>query len=211
MLRLPDITLIAFGTTNITGMLRALDASIEGIQWGAVKCINTVPCPTIDDWNYNIVFRLGEFVDTPFAMLIHPDGYVVNPESWWDGFREYDFIGAPWPMPQDDFSYRDGEGNLIRVGNSVSLRSKKLLDLPKKLGLEWKSYFGNTHEDGFITCHNRKILEENGCKFAPIEVAKYFSRERDIPENMDVDKPFAFHMPTLPENRGRNKQYEIFE
>jgi hypothetical protein len=138
--------------------------------------------------------------------LVHPDGFVVHPESWRDEWLSYDFIGAPWPLPTDDYSYRDVNGNLVRVGNSVGLRSKKLLDLPRALGLEWKAYHGNTNEDGFLCCHNRHILEENGCKFAPLEVAKWFSRETEIPENQDVEKPFAFH-----KHAGRNSQYPNFE
>lgn len=202
MLKLPKITLTAFGSTNVEGMKKAIDASCKGIEWGDVKLITEVKCNNIDQWNYHMVYTLGEFIKTPFAMVIHPDGYVVHPESWWDGFMEYDFIGAPWPLPTDSYSYLDPDGKLIRVGNSVSLRSWRLMNLPKVLGLEWRAYYGNTHEDGFICCHNRKILEANGCKFAPIEVAKYFSKERDIPENADVEKPFAFH---------KRAEYEMFE
>ena len=46
-----------------------------------------------------------------------------------------------------------------------------------------------------------------GCEdcFAPLEVAKYFSRESEIPENQDVQSPFCFHMhDTMP---GRNEKY----
>ncbi len=71
---------------------------------------------------------------------------------------------------------------------------------------EWRSYFGYFNEDGFITCHNRKWLESQGCMFAPIEVAKHFSRELDIPENEDVEKPFVFHYNrVIP---GRNEEYK---
>ncbi len=117
---------------------------------------------------------------------------MVSPESWRKEFLDYDYVGAPWPLPVDDYSYRTPEGELIRVGNSVSLRSKKLLELPRALNLEWRSYFGNTNEDGFLCCHNRKILQENGIKFAPLDVAKYFSKEHEIPENVGI-QPFAFH------------------
>ncbi len=138
-------------------------------------------------------------------MLVHPDGFVVNPESWKPEFLKYDYIGAPWPMPTDRYSYRTPDGEIVRVGNSVSIRSKKMLNLPYEMEFAWRSYYGNTNEDGFLTCHNRRLLQHFGCKFAPIEVAKYFSREMDIPENADVDKPFAFHMhDTMP---GRNEQY----
>lgn len=206
MLYLPNVTLIALGTTNVEGMYRALEYSQRGIQWGAVKLITEIPCPTIDDWNHAIIFDLRRYVDTDFCMLVHPDGFVVNPESWRPEFLNYDYIGAPWPYPTDNYSYRTPDGEIVRVGNSVSIRSKKMLDLPFELEFAWRSYFGNTNEDGFLTCHNRRILQHFGCKFAPIEVAKYFSREMEIPENQDVESPFAFHMhDTMP---GRNEKYK---
>lgn len=201
MLKLPDVTLIAFGSTNVGGMRKALDASIRGVDFWDVKLVDE-ECNGIDEWNRKIIFDLTDFIETPFAILIHPDGYVVNPESWDEDWLSFDYMGAPWPLPTDDYSYRTPKGEIVRVGNSVSLRSKKILDLPRQLGLEWKSYFGNTNEDGFLTCHNRDVLKEHGVNFAPIEVAKWFSKELDMPENADVDKPFAFH---------KRSEYEIFE
>ena len=109
-----------------------------------------------------------------------------------NNFLNYEYIGAPYPLPQDNFSYRDIDGNLIRVGNSVSLRSKKLLDLPIQLGLEWKSFHGYYNEDGYICVNYRHKYLENGIKFANIDVAKYFSHEMMIPEVQGI-KPFAFH------------------
>lgn len=205
MIKLPQITLIAFGSVNIAGMSKALEYSSRGIEFGAVKLITEVECNGIDEWNKNIIFRLREFVDTEYCILIHADGFIVNPESWHDEFLKYDYIGAPWPLPSDPFSYRTPDGEIVRVGNSVSLRSRKVLDLPFELEMAWRPYFGNTNEDGFITCHNRRLLQQFGTKFAPIEIAKYFSRELDIPENADVEFPFAFHMhDTQP---GRNEKY----
>lgn len=192
MLKLPDVTLICLTNKDFEGHKFALDKSCEGIEFGAVKLIWDEKIKSIDDWNYKIIFELHKYVNTNFAMLIHADGYVINPGSWQDQFLAYDFIGAPWPLPQDDYSYKTPTGQLIRVGNSVSIRSKRLMELPSKLGLEWKSYFGNTNEDGFLCVHNKEILEENGCTFAPLEVAKYFSKEHEIEENKDIT-PFAFH------------------
>jgi hypothetical protein len=125
-------------------------------------------------------------------MFVHGDGYVINPSLWQDSWLEYDFIGAPWPLPTDDYSYRTPTGELVRVGNSVSLRSKRLLKLPSDLLLEWKSYYGNTNEDGFLTVHNRDRLIREGCVFAPLDVAKYFSKEHEIEENKGIET-FAFH------------------
>lgn len=139
-----------------------------------------------------MVYELHHYVQTDFAMVIHADGYVIHPDKWRDSWLQYDFIGAPWPLPRDNYSYRDPQGNLIRVGNSVSLRSKRLLELPSKLNLPWRSYYGNTNEDGFLTCHNRQILEENGCRFAPLSEAVHFSKEWEIEENKGLIT-FAFH------------------
>lgn len=205
MLKLPNVTLIALGTVNIEGMYHALEYSQRGIEWGAIKLITEIPCKTIDEWNHAIVFDLRHFVETEFCMLIHPDGFVVNPESWRPEFLNYDYIGAPWPLPTDNYSYRTPDGEIVRVGNSVSIRSKNFLQLPYALEVAWHPYFGNTNEDGFLTCHNRRLFQHFGARYAPIEVAKYFSRELDISENADVESPFAFHMhDTMP---GRNEQY----
>jgi len=207
MLELPQITLIALGTKNVEGMYNALQQSQKGIKWGAVKLITEMQCNTIDEWNHAIIFDLRRFVDTDFCMLIHPDGFVVNPESWREEFLYYDYIGAPWPLPTDNYSYLTPDGEIVRVGNSVSIRSRKILNLPYELEFAWRPYFGNTNEDGFLTCHNRRLLQHFGCRFAPIETAKHFSREMEIPENQDIESPFAFHLhDTQP---GRNEQYRV--
>ena len=48
------------------------------------------------------------------------------------------------------------------------------------------------HEDGFICCKIKHILEAEGMKIAPIEVAKYFGHEHMIPEVEGIT-PFSFH------------------
>jgi hypothetical protein len=50
----------------------------------------------------------------------------------------------------------------------------------------------NTNEDGNICVHNKHLFEMNGCKIAPVEVAKYFSYESPVPENQGII-PFGFH------------------
>jgi hypothetical protein len=203
-LRLPQITLCAFGSTNIDGMRRALDYSSKDIDFGDVKLIEH-ECDGIDEWNKHIVFELGSYIKTPFALLIHPDGFVVHPESWKDKWLEYDYIGSPWALPSDDYSYRDVNGKIQRVGNSVSLRSKKLLDLPKKVDMEWRSFHGFYNEDGYISCNMRHIFEQHGCKFAPFEEAVFFGRETPLPENVGIN-PFVFHR-----HMGENNKYPNFE
>lgn len=206
MLDLPKVTLVCLSGKDYDKHENAINYSCKGINFGGVKIILDKGIKTIDDWNYKIVYELWNYVDTDYALLIHPDGFVVNPDAWDWNWLSYDYIGAPWPMPSDSYSYRDSKGKIVRVGNSVSLRSKRMMLYPKLYDFKWGSYYGNTNEDGFLTCHNRIKLEELGCKFAPLEVAKWFSRELDIPENMEVDKPFAFHLHDTM--KGRNKEFE---
>ena len=205
--QLPNVTLVAMATRNVEETLQALEYSCKGVEYGSVKLLSHYTphglgknmefiridkIKSIDDWSYKIIYELNQYIDTEFALLVHADGFVVNPTSWRDEFLEYDYIGAPWPLPADNFSYRDVNGDIVRVGNSVSLRSKRLLELPIKLKLLWEPYFGFYNEDGFICVKNRHIYEQHDMKFAPLDIAKYFSHEAMIPEVRNI-KPFVFH------------------
>lgn len=196
MISLPQTTLVALTNKDFEGHKKAIDKSCEGIEFGDVKLIWDEKCTSIDIWNYKIIYELPRYINTDFCILIHSDGYINNPERWRNEWLGWDYIGAPWPLPNDSYSYRDEEGQVQRVGNSVSLRSKKLMDLmvtrPKEYFWSFKEKYGNTNEDGFICCHNRKWLEGKGCKIAPLEVAVHFSKEHEIPENKGI-KTFAFH------------------
>lgn len=211
MVNLKNVTLVALTSVKIQETIKALEFSCRGVNFGKVKLVSDIKpdnlpdyieheytkrMNNIDEWNYASIYELGKHIDTEFAMLIHDDGFVINPDSWRDEFLDYDYIGAPWPMPNDNFSFRDINGNLIRVGNSVSIRSKRLIDLPVQLNLEWKAFHGYYNEDGYICVNYRHIYLEHGMKFADIDIAKYFSIENQIPENVGI-KPFAFHNKLL--------------
>lgn len=207
MLDLPNVTLITMTSKDYEGHHKALEYSQRGINFGAVRMITSVPMKTLDEYSNAMIYHLRDFVETDYCITIQNDGFIVNPESWNNDWFNYDYIGAPWQLPTDNFSYRTPDGEIIRVGNgAVSFRSRKILDLPYELEFVWRSYFGNCNEDGFLTCHNRRLLQHFGVKFAPIEVAKYFSREHEMPENADVNKPFGFH-----KYNGRNAEYAILK
>ena len=44
MINLPNVTLVAIGSENIEGMVKALEYSSRGIQWGEIKIISN-HCP----------------------------------------------------------------------------------------------------------------------------------------------------------------------
>ncbi len=191
MLKLPNVTLIMMTGKDLEKHQEILELSSKGIEFGEKKVIFMPSIKNINDWNYSIIYDLPNYIATDFCILIHPDGYVVNPHLWNDEWLTYDYIGAPWPLPSDDYSYRDECGNIVRVGNSVSLRSKKLMQRVAKF--PWREYYGNTNEDGFISVHHHDELTKEGYRFADINVAKYFSKEHTILENEDIKETFAFH------------------
>lgn len=224
-LYLPNVTLAAMTSVNIRATIKAMAYSMRGISFGdavlithrkpfglpgAVRYSHTDRLDTIDAFNYKMVYELGDHIRTDFALIVHADGFVVHPELWRDEFLEYDYIGAPWPLPPegDTTTYRDINGNICRVGNSMGIRSKRLMDFPKKAKIPWEGEYAYGkmwyYEDGFICCKIRHLLEAEGMRIAPLEVAKYFSHEKMIPEVQGIT-PFAFH-----KWEGTNAQYPNF-
>lgn len=112
--------------------------------------------------------------------------------------------GGVWPQNTGD-DFKDSDGNICRVGNSVSLRSRRLLEYPKKAGIPWESMpSGLFNEDTFLCCKHKKEMEMQGMRWAPVEVAVHFSRESDLPENEGVVS-FAFH-----KFWNRNEEYKKY-
>lgn len=208
MIELNNITLVLMSSVDIENSISALIESCKKIKFNSVKFISHIrpaslpdfiefnyidPITSIDQYSFNMIYKLSNYINTDFAITCQSDGFIVNPHLWKDEFLNYDYIGAPFALPSDSYSYRDIYGNIFRVGNGgFSLRSKRLIDLPNELNLEWKSFHGFYNEDGFICAMNRHIYEQNGIKFAPIDVAKYFSHEAQIPEIQGIE-PFGFH------------------
>ncbi|MDD3369704.1 MAG: DUF5672 family protein [Lachnospiraceae bacterium] len=208
-LQLPNVTLMAMSSVLVPETIKAMEYSMRGIDFGAAVLITderpkhlpeTITykhidkLDNIDRFNYETVYHMGDYIDTEFGLLVHYDGFVVHPEMWRDEFLDYDYIGSPWPLPNpgDTTTYRDINGNLCRVGNSVSIRSKRLMDFPRKANIPWTPEKGWFNEDGFICCRIRHLIEADGMKIAPLEVAKYFGHENMIPEVQGIT-PFLFH------------------
>lgn len=222
-IQLPNVTLVAMTSVSVYETVKALEYSMRGIDFGEVLFISdkkpfylpktikfkyTPKLTTIDDFNYRIAYELGDYIDTDFAMLVHHDGFIIHPEKWDDKYLEYDYIGSPWPIPSDGkmHCFHDIYGNWVRVGNSVGLRSKRLMQYPKKANFEWTpDEEGLYNEDIFICCRHKHDFEAAGMKFAPLDVAKYFGHEMTIPEIEDIDEPFLFH-----KWYGKNKYYPRF-
>ena len=207
-LQLKNVTLAALTSVNVYETVKAMQYSMRGIDFGdavlitdqkpfylpsSIRFSQTTRLNTIDDYSMKCIYELKDHIRTDFVLIVHYDGYVVHPEKWSEEFLQYDYIGAPWPEKEH---FLDPEGKMCRVGNGVSLRSRRILELPSELGLSLeatKDTSGHVlNEDNFLCVLHHKILEENGIRFAPLELAAAFGREKTIPENEDLD-PFLFH------------------
>ena len=142
-LQLPQVTLIC-----LTGLYykpeehkKAIDKCLEQIEFGSVKLVMDKKIDNVDDWNKAVIYDLPKYVFTSHALFIHGDSEIINPRLWKDEWLKYDFAGSPWPLPIDNYSYRTPKGRLIRVGNGVGLRSKKLMDLVDTRQLEYHYFF----------------------------------------------------------------------
>lgn len=192
---LPDVTLFGIDTRPNNGLQRAADICQRYIKFGAVKIITEPLFTGIEGYSEFMIKRLHEYVDTSHVLVIQADGYIQNPFAWQNEWLEYDYVGSCW----DWYNER-------QVGNGgFSLRSKKLLQVLAKMPID------NYHPEDAVICRElRPGLEQQGIRFAPVEVAKKFSIEAYgiMPPLNKYDGEFGFHgyhcsnliEPPLPKN-----------
>ena len=202
MIELKEVTLCCISSVDIDKHIKALQYSSRGIKYGKTifisdieikeEGIQWIPHPKMnyDDWNVFILNRLHLCINTEFVLLIQADGFVLNPDKWDESFLDYDYIGAPWPDQHDDTRVTGD----VRVGNGgFSLRSKRLLESASEINSpDRHRELEKWNEDWYYCVQKRKLFEESGIKFAPLEVAKYFAHELPCEEIQGI-VPFGFH------------------
>lgn len=174
--------------------------------------IQHIACKPFGYLEYSIfmLYSLGQIIDTDFALIVQNDGWVVDGSKWRDEFFDYDYIGGPI---LNLLEFRDGKfhqrlaveywlenwdlipSNLVEYQNGgFCLRSKKLLNAPRELGLNLEiappdlfnlddpvklNWSNNLHSEDFWLCGYKRIeLENYGIRFAPQKVAAYFATDR---------------------------------
>ena len=203
---LSSVDLLAVSSIKIDETIASLQKCLSKVEFRSAKLIShkkpeNLPheisfeiCSNINsimEYNQFIFSGLGSYVEGSHVLIIQYDSYILNADLWREEWLKYDYIGAPWSWQKS--SYVTDYGEHVRVGNGgFSLRSKKLLEIPKKLGLKLESRMGYFNEDGNLCVYARKKLLEQGIKYAPVEVAARFSYENEVPENKGI-KTFGFH------------------
>lgn len=169
-LHLPDVTLFGIDSHDKEGILKAAKESNREVAFGSVNIItddlftpNGTREQRREDYSRFCIQNLHKHFHTSHVLIIHADGYIVNPLAWRNEWLQYDYIGAPWWFHKDEYN----------VGNGgFSLRSHKLCKYLSEANLE------HMHPEDHHICRTyRAALEEAGFKFAPEEVARQFSVE----------------------------------
>ncbi len=203
-IELNNVTLVAVSSVKIPETIKALEYSMEGINFAEVLFIthekpknlpDTIkfkeckPLRSIDEYNRFMYYDLVKYIDTEFIQHIHHDGYILRSHKWKKEFLEYDYIGAPWPKA----THFTPTGEEVRVGNGAcAVKSKKLMLALLELKLPLTDNGTGDFNEDINTCvYHRKKLEEHGIRFAPVELASEFSRETDCDDS--VAEPFGFH------------------
>lgn len=181
---LPDITLLGIDAHDPEGIRRAAAISQLELQFGHVEVITDRVFYGREAYSQYFIEMLPRHIKTSHVLIIHPDGYVLNPGAWDDNWLQYDYIGAKWAWYDD--GYRNGNGGFC-------LRSKRLHEVVAQLARDGR--IKETHpEDHVIGRVLRPLLEaEYGLRFAPDDVCDKFSIEAWGRSDRTYKGEFGFH------------------
>lgn len=201
-LQLKNVTILSYNCVDPIQSIKALLYSSKQIDFAEmilvshelpknlpsnIRYVNTEKTTFHKSFNFPYVL-LPELVETDYLLSIHDDGFVINPHLWSDEFLNYDYIGAPWKNHDWCSVNRVGNGGFV-------LKSKKFVQLTKNL-----IHMGK-HDDWELTNFYYDYFVNNGCKYAPVEVAMKFSLESKIPEcEYNLNNCFGFHGRGDPKN-----------
>jgi hypothetical protein len=210
------ISITVIDSLYYTSSIKALEKTIETlgdkismVYWISdidypetkLKETNWIKIPKITNYNedYSRITLniMPKVCKEYYNLIIHADGFAVNPTAWTDEFLEYDYVGAAWVNGM--------------VGNGgFCMRSKKLFDalLDMNVGYttsDYGKYIDNPEfyvisngervipEDNIICKIHKPILEKKyGIKFAPTHLAHRFSVEHCMDHEW-VGKSLGFH------------------
>ena len=200
-LQLKDTTLICVDCRDLTRTVPVMLRCEELVDFGAVKLLTRlhtnydkkIEITNISSHVMYSIFMLKEiykYIDTKYMLVVQSDGFIINPNSWNDEWKQYDYIGAI-------FNQWDAVGN-----GGFSFRSKKLMEYMSSLLPSWditkedadKLQSSMTcYEDGAISMNYKELIEVNGFKIAPLDVAGKFAAGGNKNDEYFNEYPFGFH------------------
>ncbi|MFA4942613.1 MAG: DUF5672 family protein [Patescibacteria group bacterium] len=206
--KLKTVTLLGIDCVDLGRLSLAMEICQKDFEFAEVKILTSLPSGDLQnvikidpinstaEYSHFIISELDKYVDTDHVLIVQYDGFILNPSAWSDEFLKYDYIGAPWLVADwsvKNFGFPAEWLGKLAVGNGgFSLRSKKLLSLTAKLARDNK-FEKYDPEDVVICVRYRQLLEDNGIKFAPVDVARQFAFEAEGPNSYAWDGQFGFH------------------
>lgn len=158
--------------------------------------VNNIYINSLEGYSSFLLSKVSDYITTSHYIHMQADGYILNPSAWTDDYLNYDYIGAPWAHhPAHYWPPHTPVGPNNSVGNGgFSLRSTKLAKMVQKVFIHLSKYTKDFTpdrwklEDCFMCRDVRPWLEQEGCKFAPEDIASGFSCENKV-----YTDQFGFH------------------
>jgi hypothetical protein len=178
------------------------------------------------EYSLFVLYVLHRFIETDFALIVQDDGWVLSGANWRSEFLNWDIIGAPVHLARvvgqtsdvfhtgfqwEPFVGRADSRVDVVYNGGFTLRSKRLLEAPKRLGLPvvippvskivgppWQMQWDAdiVLEDVHLCTVMRSELEQAGIRFAPLALAREFAIEQvggDFHESLDFGRLFGQH------------------
>ena len=140
-----------------------------------------------------IMHSLYAFIDTDYCLMVQDDGWVLNGANFKPEYYDYDYIGGAChaAMVGNQLllqgTWHDKFPRVIVQNGGFSLRSKRFLEAPNKLGIV-HNHAQDIHlwnEDVQLSCIKRHLFAEHGMKYASEKTIRDFSIENVIPTMHD--------------------------
>lgn len=151
-----------------------------------------------------IMHSLYSFIETDYCLMVQDDGWVLNGDNFKPEYYDYDYIGGAChaAMVGNELllqgSWHDKFPRTIVQNGGFSLRSKRFLEAPNKLGIvhNHAKDINLWNEDVQLSCIKRHLFTQHGIKYAPEKTIRDFSLESVIPtfhDDFDFSKLLGAH------------------
>ena len=183
------------------GLLLSIEKPVnlpDSIEWRPIFPL------TYMQYSVFAMHSLYAFIETDFCLIVQDDSWVINGKNFEESYYQYDYVGAATHAAvvgdqlQLQGTWVDNPERIMVQNGGFSLRSKRFLEAPNKLGLTHTPsdniYLWN--EDVQLTAIKRRVLESCGIKFAPEEVSRGFAMEyavQKLYDGFDYSKLVGHH------------------
>lgn len=183
-IHIPEITLFGVDAHDPAGLEAAADKCLEAVTFGAVEIITKRLFYGREGYSAFCIKEMHRYIPTSHALMIHPDGYILNAAAWRQEWLQYDYIGALWEFFTD--GHRNGNGGF-------TLRSRKFLSAIHDLAE--RGVITRYHPEDHIICRKYRTLLETryGIRYAPDHVCRQFSIEAYGNPDPVYKGQFGFH------------------